>query len=133
MLSGFCETLKKISSLPPFTNYLILCNLAVKVTDISPVNILAEPFTNNRYISLFILLLPMIGMLERIGLRERVETLTSLDRKGMDDLPDAAQSDQCRGTAFGRHPSMIRPLVAPMAEATAEEGRGPLTRVEAHH
>ena len=51
----------------------------------------------------------------------------------MNDLPDAVLSDQCRGTAFGGHPSMIQPLVAPMAEAAAEEGRGPLTGVEAHH
>ena len=78
MLSSFCETLTKISSLPPFTNYLILCNLVVKVTDISPVSILAESFINNRYISLFIMLLPMIiGMLERFGLPERAETVIS--------------------------------------------------------
>ncbi len=50
MLSIFCETLKKISSLPLLTKYLILCDLVVKVADISPFNILAESFTNNRYI-----------------------------------------------------------------------------------
>lgn len=37
------------------------------------------------------------------------------------------------GLHLGRHPSMIRPLAAPMAEVAAEKGRGPLTRTKAHH
>lgn len=108
------------------------------VADISPINILAilgESFTNNRYMSLFILLLPMIGVLERFGLREWAEKLigsmknASAGRVLMTYLL-LRKITNAVGLNLGGHPSMIRPLVAPMVEAAAEKGRGPLTRAE---
>ena len=111
------------------------------VADISPVNILdilGESFTKNRYMSLFILLLPMIGMLERFGLRERAETLigsmknASAGRVLMTYLM-LRKVTNAVGLHLGGHPSMIRPLVAPMAKAAAEKGREPLTGAEGQY
>ncbi len=101
------------------------------IADMSVVEIIeaiGSSFTQNRYMSLFILILPVVGILERYGLRERAETLIrsmkgasltkilvgyALFRK----LTNAA------GLQLGGHPSMVRPLVAPMSEAAATEKR----------
>ncbi|MCL2916212.1 DUF969 domain-containing protein [Shewanella corallii] len=108
------------------------------VADISPMQILSilgESFTNNRYMSLFILVLPMIGVLERFGLRERAEQLigsiknASAARVLMTYLL-LRKVTNAMGLNLGGHPSMIRPLVAPMAEAAAEKGRHPLAEDE---
>ncbi|MCL1039465.1 DUF969 domain-containing protein [Shewanella submarina] len=108
------------------------------VADISPMQILSilgESFTNNRYMSLFILVLPMIGVLERFGLRERAEQLigsiknASAARVLMTYLL-LRKVTNAMGLNLGGHPSMIRPLVAPMAEAAAEKGRQPLAEDE---
>lgn len=49
----------------------IVTGLVAKIDFIEILSILGASFTQNRYMSLFILVLPMIGVLERFGLRER--------------------------------------------------------------
>lgn len=95
-------------------------------------SILGESFTKNRYMSLFILILPMIGILERYGLRQRAETLigsmksASVSRVLLTYLV-LRKLTNAMGLHLGGHPSMIRPLIAPMAEAAAEKQIGELT------
>ncbi|TKB07194.1 DUF969 domain-containing protein [Desulforhopalus sp. IMCC35007] len=108
------------------------------IADIAIMDILSTlgaSFTKNRYMSLFILVLPMIGVLERYGLRQRAETLISTI-KGASAGRVIFLYALLRtitvglGLNLGGHPSMIRPLVAPMAEAAAEKGRTPLSKKE---
>lgn len=110
------------------------------IGDISIVEILSTlgaSFTKNRYMSLFILVLPMIGVLERYGLRHRAETLIGSIKSAsagrvMFIYVLLRNITVALGLNLGGHPSMIRPLVAPMAEAAAVKGREPLTKKETH-
>ena len=107
------------------------------IADMSPIEIteaIGSSFTRNRYMSLFILVLPVAGLLERHGLRERAEdvirsmksastgkiiVLYALFRK----VTGAA------GLQLGGHPTMIRPLIAPMAEAAAKKHGEPSAKI----
>lgn len=81
-----------------------------------------------------ILLLPVaaIGLLERFGLRERAQTAISRLRsatagKLLIVYLFARETTAAAGlTSLGGHPTMVRPLVAPMAEAVAETRFGSL-------
>lgn len=94
---------------------------------------LGQSFTRNRYMSLFILVLPMIGMLERHGLRERAETLIGSIRKASSGRVYMVyllfrKITNSFGLNIGGHPAMVRPLVAPMAEAAAAKDGKPLNQ-----
>ena len=81
------------------------------------VGAIGEAFVKNRYMSLFILILPVIGLMERHGLRERAEILIG--------KINAATAEVT--VAFGINMSgmvaMVRPLIAPMSEAAVAQGR----------
>ncbi len=94
---------------------------------------LGKAFNDNRYVSAVWLVLPVIGLLERSGLQERARALIGRIR--------AATAGRLLliylvfrqiGAAVGLkdiagHPQMVRPLVAPMAEAAAENRLGPIS------
>ncbi|MGX9418174.1 DUF969 domain-containing protein [Vibrio sp. WJH972] len=97
-----------------------------KLDVIEILSILGSSFTKNRYMSLFILVLPMIGLLESYGLRERAEILISSMRKATVTKVTLSylllrKITVAIGLNLGGHPSMIRPLVAPMAESAATQ------------
>lgn len=85
-----------------------------------------KAFNDNRYISIVWLVLPVIGLLERYGLQEQARRLIS----GLKTVTTgrllagyllARQVTAALGqTKLGGHPQMVRPLIAPMAEAAAE-------------
>jgi uncharacterized membrane protein len=89
-------------------------------------------FTQNRYMALVWLTLPVIGMLEKNGLKERAQTLiarvgaATTGRVLMLYLVIRQITASLGLTAFGGHAPMVRPLVAPMAEAAAENRYGEL-------
>lgn len=91
-----------------------------------------EAFLKNRFLMVFILTLPVIGLLERNGLREQSERwVLGLKRLSTGRLLIAYQAlRQCAAmvglTHLGGHPQTVRPLLVPMAEATATRGVGPL-------
>ncbi|OCH19824.1 DUF969 domain-containing protein [Aliivibrio sp. 1S128] len=116
----------------------IVTGLVADIDFIEILSILGASFTQNRYMSLFILVLPMIGVLERFGLRERAETLIGSIKQAsagrvMFTYLLLRKVTNALGLNLGGHPSMIRPLVAPMAEAAAEKNRKPLTHKERQH
>ena len=85
-----------------------------------------KAFNDNRYVSLVWLVLPAIGLLERYGLQERARILLS-GRRGAS--PGRLlfvyflfrQVTAALGlTGLGGQAQMVRPLIAPMAEAAAE-------------
>ena len=97
------------------------------VAGMSPLDVLSaigQAFVTNRYMSLLILVLPVIGVLERFGLREKAEDII----RGMRSLTAGRvmfayqifrQVTVGLGLQLGGHPSFIRPIIAPMTEAAA--------------
>jgi uncharacterized membrane protein len=89
------------------------------------------------------LALPVIGLLERSGLKERARTVISrihvatTGRLLLAYLAVRQVTASLGLVSLGGHPQMVRPLVAPMAEAAAETRWGELPertryRVRAH-
>jgi len=91
-----------------------------------------KAFNENRYVSVVFIVLPVIGALERAGLQERARSfITGL--KAMTTFRILAFYMLARQIAvalglisFGGQAQMVRPLIAPMAEAAAEAQLGPL-------
>ena len=88
--------------------------------------VLGKGFKDNRYISVTWLILPLIGLLEREGLQERAKTLIQKLKSATTGRLLLIYLIIRQGTAalgltsLGGHPQMVRPLIAPMAEAAAE-------------
>ncbi|WP_162048319.1 DUF969 domain-containing protein [Vibrio taketomensis] len=105
------------------------------VADIAVMDILStlgQSFTQNRYMSLFILVLPMIGILERFGLRQRADELIgSMKKASVSKILMTylllRKLTNGLGLNIGGHPQMIRPLIAPMSEAAAEKSNPELS------
>ncbi len=91
-----------------------------------------EAFIKNRYLSLFILTLPVIGVLERNGLKEQSQAVIGKIKAATTGrllilylfIREAAAALGL--VALGGHAQMVRPLVAPMAEAAAANRFGKL-------
>lgn len=120
-------------------NPLLVVLVAALVTGIAAGNDLVQlvsgigkAFVANRYLAVGWLVLPVIGVLERAGLKERAQTLV----KGLANVTAGRillfyflvrQIGAALGlTSLGGHAQMVRPLVAPMAEASAERVHGAL-------
>jgi uncharacterized membrane protein len=92
-----------------------------------------EAFTQQRYLALIVLTLPVIGLLERHGLREHAQDwITRLRGATLGRLLVAylglRQIAATLGlTSLGGHPQTVRPLLVPMAEGAADSQAGPLT------
>lgn len=106
--------------------------LASGLGPIEVVTAFGKAFTESRYVAIVWLVLPVIGLLERAGLKERARTVIA-------GIPAATtgrvlmiyftvrQITAALGlTSLGGQAQMVRPLVAPMAEGAAENVYGPL-------
>nr|WP_275939186.1 DUF969 domain-containing protein [Polyangium spumosum] len=120
-------------------NPLLVVTAAALVTGVAggmePLEVVAtfgRAFKENRYVSVVWVVLPVIGLLERAGLQERARALI-----GAIHAATAGrllllyfvlrQITAALGlTSLGGHAQMVRPLIAPMAEAAAEHHHGPL-------
>jgi len=94
---------------------------------------IGKAFTANRYMAVSWLVLPVIGLLERAGLKERAQELVRSIRTATPGRVLLAyfvlrQLASALGlTSLGGHAQMVRPLIAPMAEASAERQLGALS------
>jgi uncharacterized membrane protein len=92
-----------------------------------------KAFNENRYLHVVWLVLPVIGLVERAGMQERARTIIAgvkaATAGGVLVLYLAIrQVTAALGlTTLGGHPQMVRPLIAPMAEAAAEASHGDLS------
>ena len=106
--------------------------LASGLGPVDVVSAFGKAFIDSRYIAIVWMLLPVIGLLERAGLKERARSLVA-------GIPAATtgrvltvyfairQISSALGlTSLGGQAQMVRPLVAPMAEGAAEMRYGPL-------
>ena len=89
-----------------------------------------KAFINSRSVAVVWMALPVIGMLERAGLRERARELIAGIRVATTGRLLIAylalrQIASALGlTSLGGHPQMVRPILAPMAEAAADREHG---------
>ncbi len=105
------------------------------VAGLDPVAIVAafgKAFNDSRYIAAIWVVLPLIGLLERFGLQERARTMIASLRGATPGRILAIYMLVRQLTAalglisLGGHPQTVRPLVAPMVEAAAEDEEGAL-------
>ena len=105
---------------------------------------LGKAFVDNRYMSIFIITLPVIGLLERYGLRERAAYLISqIKAATMGRITSLYLVIRTLAAVFsvrlGGHAQFIRPLILPMSLGAARtalrrdgrEGCGSRQRPEA--
>lgn len=96
------------------------------------VSLLGKYFLDNRYLTLpVILVLPVVGVLEQHGLRERAESLLRANRAATAGrvillFMAVRQVAISLGVSIGGHAAAVRPLVAPMAEGAARARHGPI-------
>ena len=87
-------------------------------------NTLGTAFLTNRTATLFILTLPVVGLCERMGLRDKaVDLIKSIKNATTGRLLVIWEGVRTLASAFslriGGHPQFIRPLINPMAQAAA--------------
>lgn len=97
------------------------------------VALFGKAFIESRYVAVVWLVLPVIGMLERAGLKERAnETIGRIKAATAGRVLLAylaiRQVTAAMGLiSLGGHAQMVRPLVAPMAEGAAQHTYGELS------
>ncbi len=109
----------------------VVTGLVAKLNIIEILDILGKTFVSQRHMSLFILTLPVIGICERYGLKDRAVTLIknakSLTAGKMLTLylfiRELAAAFSVR---LGGHAQFIRPLINPMAQGAAISKYGEL-------
>ena len=100
--------------------------------------LLGTSFVSNRALLLMVMTLPVIGLLEHFGLRERARTWIAgfrnltLTRFLMSYLGLRQVLSMLGLTNVAGHAQTVRPLVAPMSEAAAARRAGILPEAERH-
>lgn len=94
---------------------------------------LGSTFVSQRAITLFILTLPVIGMCERFGLKERAATLISNAKslsvgKLLTLYALIRQGAAALSIRMSGHPQFVRPLVNPMAQGAAASKYGKIEK-----
>jgi uncharacterized membrane protein len=98
-----------------------------------------KAFVDSRSVAVVWLALPVIGMLERAGLKERARTLiagisvATTGRLLFAYLAIRQVTSALGLVSLGGHPQMVRPLIAPMSEAAAENKLGKISDRVRHH
>jgi uncharacterized membrane protein len=97
-----------------------------------------KAFISSRYVAIVWLVLPVIGLLEHAGLKERARAVvarlhTATTSRVLLVYFAIRQITAALGlTSLGGHPQMVRPLIAPMAEGAAENRYGALPQATRH-
>ena len=114
----------------------IVTGLAAGMSFHGIMGLFGKYFVENRYMTLpIVLMVPLIGLLERHGLQERAETLIRRAQSATAGrvilLYTAVRQITVAlginlGSSGGAHASFVRPLVAPMAEGAARARHGDL-------
>ncbi len=93
--------------------------------------ILGEKFLSNRLATMFVLTLPVIGLCERYGLKEKaIDLISRIKAATVGRIALLYQAIRILSSALslriGGHPQFVRPLINPMAQAAAESRYGKL-------
>ncbi len=116
----------------------LITGLAAGLDPVAIISAFGKAFNDTRYITIVYIVLPVIGLLERHGLQERARGLIA----GMKGATTGRllggyllirQITAALGlTSVAGHAQTVRPLVAPMAEAAAEQA-GELSDTDREH
>ena len=114
----------KLDTLAVVVTAGLATGLVAGMTPMEILNTLGTAFITNRTATLFILTLPVIGLCERNGLKDKaVDFIKSLKNATTGRLIAIWQAIRTVASAFslriGGHPQFIRPLINPMAQAAA--------------
>jgi len=110
----------------------IATGLGAGMDPVALLELLGEVFAKNRFLAIFILALPVIGLLEKHGLREQAERwVTRLRGATAGRVLIAYQALRQLAaavglTSIGGHAQTVRPLLAPMVEGAARRSLGQL-------
>ncbi len=102
----------------------IVTGLVSGMNIIEVLDILGTTFTSQRLMTLFILTLPVIGISERYGLKQRAVELIKKTKKisvgGINIIYLALrQITSALSLRLGGHPQFVRPIINPMAQGAA--------------
>jgi uncharacterized membrane protein len=115
----------------------IATGLASGMGPLAVVAAFGKAFITSRYVAIVWLVLPVIGLLEHSGLKERARAVVAnlgaatASRVLLTYFAIRQLTAALGLTSLGGHPQMVRPLIAPMAEGAAESRYGVLS--EATH
>lgn len=107
--------------------------LAAGMGPVEVISVFGKAFNDNRYVSAAWVVVAAIGLLEREGLQERARLLAGRIVQATTGRLLFAyfvfrQATSAIGlTSLGGHAQMVRPLIAPMAEAATEKTLGEIT------
>ncbi len=102
-------------------------------TPLEVLALLGTAFIKNRYLALLLITLPVIGLLERHGLKEHAQAWiarlrgATAGRLLIAYLALRQLTAMLGLTSLGGHPQTVRPLLAPMAEGAAVTCHGVLS------
>lgn len=132
ILIGF---IKKYNTIAVVLVAGIVTGLVGGLDFIKILDIIGSAFVKTRYMSLFLVTLPAIGVLERYGLRERASMLIKSMRsvttgKVLTVYTLIRELAAAFSLRLGGHVQFIRPLVQPMAHGAAETRFGEVSEKE---
>lgn len=110
----------------------VVTGLVAGKSPLQVLELLGEAFTKQRYLALFLLTLPAIGLLERHGLKERAQAWIAKLRgvtagRALVAYLGGRQLLSALGLVdLGGHAQTVRPLMAPMVVGAAENAHGTL-------
>jgi len=109
----------------------ISTGLVAEIGFVEILSILGEAFVKTRYMTLFFLTLPVIGILERNGLKERaascISNMKSITAGKVLSLYVVIRTVAAAlSLRLGGHVQFIRPLIHPMAEGAVVNEKGKL-------
>ena len=122
LIAGFAL---RINPLPVIVAAALASGIGAGLSPIAIVAALGKAFNANRYVSAPWLILPVIGLLERAGLRERAQAIVgdmaaaTTGRLLLAYLVFRQLTAAIGLTAIAGHAQTVRPLLAPMAEAAS--------------
>ncbi len=107
----------------------IATGLVAGMTPLEILDVLGTSFITQRTATLFVLTLPVIGILERYGLKDKaVDFIKGIKGATTGRVLSIYQTIRALAAAFsvrlGGHPQFIRPLVNPMAQAATIARKG---------
>ncbi|PLT31523.1 DUF969 domain-containing protein [Peribacillus deserti] len=133
IMAGF---LFRINSAVVVTISALVTGMIAGIPIIEIITQFGEAFTTNRYMSILIVTLPVIGLLEKNGLQQQASRIVSkikaitVGRVLTMYLLIREVGAALGLNSLGGHPQTVRPLIAPMAEGAAETKYGKLPEKE---
>lgn len=113
----------------------VVTGLAGGLDIVAVVSAIGRNFNDARYISVAFLVIPVVGLSERAGLQAQARRLVSrlrgvtVGRMLLSYFAIRQASAALGLLSLGGQANMVRPLLAPMAEAEEEARRGPLNEM----